>query len=115
MQPAPIVLITGAMASGKSTVAQSLAERLHPSIHLRGDAFRRMVVGGRVDMSSDPTPEALRQLRLRYEAAARVAATYADAGFGIVYQDVIDSSDQTVDETSRAIQRGMEAARIRWV
>ncbi len=35
------VLITGVMASGKSTVAQLLAERLEKSVHLRGDIFRK--------------------------------------------------------------------------
>ena len=43
---ARIFLITGLMASGKSTVAQVLAERLPRSVHLRGDAFRRMIVNG---------------------------------------------------------------------
>jgi uridine kinase len=40
----PIILIAGNMASGKSTVAQALAERLPKSVHLRGDVFRRMVL-----------------------------------------------------------------------
>ena len=45
----PVYLITGMMASGKSTVAQALAERLPRSVHVRGDLFRRMIVSGRVD------------------------------------------------------------------
>ena len=46
---ARIILITGNMASGKSTVAQALAEQLPKSVHLRGDLFRRMIVSGRSD------------------------------------------------------------------
>lgn len=85
-----IFVVTGIQAAGKSTVAQALAERLERSVHLRGDLFRRMVVNGRADMGpADPPPEALRQLRLRYELAARTADGYADAGFDVVYQDVI--------------------------
>ena len=42
-----LILITGIMAAGKSTVAQHLAERLPNSVHLRGDVFRRMMVNGR--------------------------------------------------------------------
>ncbi len=38
-----IYLITGVMASGKSTVAQLLASRLEKGVHLRGDLFRRMI------------------------------------------------------------------------
>lgn len=84
-----IVIITGAMGAGKSTVAQALAERLPKSVHLRGDLFRRMIIGGRVEMSPNPSPEAEQQLRIRYEFAWDVAAKYADAGFTVVYQDVI--------------------------
>ncbi len=84
-----IILITGIMASGKSTVAQALAERLPKSVHLRGDAFRRMIVNGRVEMSPPFPDEAMAQLRLRYEISAQVAEMYAQAGFTVVYQDVI--------------------------
>lgn len=58
-----IVLITGAMASGKSTVAQALAERLPRSVHLRGDVFRRMIVNGRAEMTFELSAEARRQLQ----------------------------------------------------
>lgn len=89
MHEPEIILITGIMASGKSTVAQALAERLPKSVHLRGDIFRRMVVNGRLEMTPDAPEEAYRQLRLRYELAASAADLYCDAGFTVVYQDVI--------------------------
>ncbi|GAB2490166.1 AAA family ATPase [Streptosporangium sandarakinum] len=82
-------LITGIQAAGKSTVAQLLAERLPRSVHVRGDAFRRMVVGGREEMTSEPSGEALRQLRLRHRLTVQVSETYAEAGFTVVAQDVI--------------------------
>jgi chloramphenicol 3-O-phosphotransferase len=85
----PILLITGAMAAGKSTIAQALAERTDHSVHLRGDVFRRMIVNGRVEMSARPSEEALRQLLLRYRAAAETAKLYCEAGFNVVYQDVV--------------------------
>lgn len=89
-----IYVVTGIQAAGKSTVAQALAERLERSVHLRGDLFRRMVVNGRAEMGpADPPPEALRQLRLRYALAAQAADGYADAGFDVVYQDVILGPD----------------------
>lgn len=85
-----IFLVTGIQAAGKSSVAQALAERLERSVHVRGDLFRRMVVNGRVDMGpADPPAEAVRQLRLRYALAARVADGYADAGFTVVVQDIV--------------------------
>jgi chloramphenicol 3-O-phosphotransferase len=84
-----IVVITGAMAAGKSTVAQALAERLPKSVHLRGDIYRKMIINGREAMGPDLSREALRQLRLRYDLACHAASEYAAAGFRVVYQDVI--------------------------
>lgn len=79
-----IVLITGIQAAGKSTISQALAERLPRSVHVRGDVFRRMVVGGRAEMTPGPSNEALQQLRLRYRLAAQVSDTYFEAGFTVI-------------------------------
>jgi chloramphenicol 3-O-phosphotransferase len=84
-----VILITGAMAAGKSSLAQALAERLPRSVHLRGDVFRRMIVGGRAAMTVPLSDEAKCQLDLRYRLAADAAQTYIAAGFSVVYQDVI--------------------------
>ncbi len=45
-----IYLITGVMASGKSTVAELLAAKMEKGVHLRDDVFRRMIVSGRVTL-----------------------------------------------------------------
>ncbi|MEV6924885.1 AAA family ATPase [Dactylosporangium sp. NPDC051485] len=84
-----IVLITGIQAAGKSTVAQALAERLPRSAHLRGDAFRRMVVNGRADMTPPPSHDAVAQLRLRHRLTAQTADAYFESGFTVIAQDVI--------------------------
>ena len=86
-------MITGAMASGKSTVAELLAQRLPKSVHVRGDVFRKMVVNGRADMTPNPSAEAEAQLHLRYDLAGQTADRYAEAGFDAVVQDVIIGSD----------------------
>lgn len=77
------------MAAGKSTVAQGVAERFSQSAHVRGDQFRRSIVSGRHEMTSDPTDDALDQLRLRYRIALQVAEQYRQAGFVAVLQDTI--------------------------
>lgn len=82
-----IYLITGVMASGKSTVAEILASKLTRGVHLRGDVFRRMIVSGREEMSAQPTEEAIRQLHLRYRLAAGAAKMYFDNGFSVALQD----------------------------
>ena len=82
-----IYLITGLMASGKSTVAQLLCERLEKAVHVRGDIFRRMIVSGREEMRENPPREALEQLYLRYQLTADTAKKYYDHGFSVVMQD----------------------------
>ena len=81
-----VVLVTGVMASGKTTVAQLLAERFERSAHLRGDRFRRMIVRGRAEPNTDAWDA---ELRLRYTLAAQSADGYADAGFTVVWQDCV--------------------------
>jgi predicted kinase len=88
MEP-ELIVVTGIMAAGKSTVAEALARRFPKSVHLRGDTFRRSIVAGREEMSTSPTDEAVRQLRLRYRLAAIVADEYVRAGFTTVVQDII--------------------------
>jgi predicted kinase len=84
-----LILITGIMAAGKSSVAQLVAERLPRSVHLRGDVFRRMIVNGRAELGRDLSDEARAQLQLRYELAVASAGRYLDAGFSVVHQDIV--------------------------
>lgn len=87
--PSGIILITGIMASGKSTVAELLSERFEKSVHVRGDIFRRMVVNDRREVSPNAEKDELEQLLLRYRLAAHTADAYFDSGFTVVVQDVI--------------------------
>lgn len=84
-----LIVVTGIMAAGKSTVAQLVAERLPRAVHVRGDVFRRMVVSGRAEPGAEPSPAAADQLRLRYELTALVADRYVAAGFTAVVQDIV--------------------------
>jgi hypothetical protein len=52
-----------------------------------------MVVNGRAEMTPDPSTEALRQLRLRYQMTAQVSDGYFAAGFTVFAQDVILGQD----------------------
>ncbi|MFD0682553.1 MULTISPECIES: AAA family ATPase [unclassified Paenibacillus] len=84
-----IILVTGIMASGKSTVAQLLSERFEQSVHLRGDIFRRMIVNNRQEVEPNAGEDELDQLRLRYRLAAHSADAYFQAGFTVIVQDVV--------------------------
>ncbi|MDH6550947.1 putative kinase [Streptomyces sp. SAI-133] len=90
-----VVLVTGVMAAGKSTVAQALAERLPRAAHVCGDVFRRMIVSGREEYTPGASAEATAQLRLRYRLSAATADAYAEAGFTAVVQDVVLGADLT--------------------
>src|SRR5690606_37560073 len=77
------------MASGKSTIAQLLAERFERSVHLRGDIFRKMMVSDRKEMKPVVSEEQMDQLRLRYRLTAQAADTYFEADFTVVVQDIV--------------------------
>ncbi len=97
-----VLILTGAMAAGKSTVAQALAERLDRAVHLPGDVFRRMIVSGRLDPTPDDLDAWRAQLDLRYALAADAAARYADAGFTVIYQDILtDALAQAIDRLAK--------------
>ncbi|MFI5680499.1 AAA family ATPase [Streptomyces cellulosae] len=97
-----VVVVTGVMVAGKSTVAQALVMGVPPtpfrqwgslprSAHVRGDVFRRMIVSGREEFVPGAAPggEAEAQLRLRHRLSAATADAYAEAGFTAVVQDVL--------------------------
>lgn len=94
-----VVLVTGVMASGKSTVAAGLAARLPRAAHVRGDVFRRMIVSGRQEMlpgaTAESAAEAAAQLRLRHRLSAAVADMYADDGWTAVVQDIVIGPELT--------------------
>jgi cytidylate kinase len=84
-----IWLVTGVMAAGKSTIAARLARRFPCAAHVAGDAFREMVVTGRIDMTPSPTAQAIAQLRLRYDQALAAATAFVAAGITAVIEDIV--------------------------
>lgn len=56
-------------------VARLLAQRFGKGVHLEGDVFRRSIVSGRHEMTPTPSPEALRQLELRYRVENNVVSS----------------------------------------
>lgn len=86
-------MITGAQASGKSTIAELFASRFARSVHVRGGQFYRWAVRGWTHFDGDDQTEARRVLDLRYEHSATVADRYAAVGFTSVVQDKIYGAD----------------------
>jgi cytidylate kinase len=86
-------LITGAQASGKSTIADLLARAFDRGAHVRGGQFYRWAIRGWVHFDDENQAEARRLLELRYRLSAIAADEYAAAGFTTVVQDNIYGAD----------------------
>lgn len=90
---AGVWLVTGAQASGKSTVAELLSSEFEAGVHVRGGQFYRWATRGWVHVGDPDEAEVRRLLDLRYRLSARVADEYAAAGFTTVVQDNIYGAD----------------------
>lgn len=90
---AEVWLVTGAQASGKSTVADLLARSFARGVHVRGGQFLRWVVSGRLEFDDERHDEARRLLELRYQLSAHAAVAYASAGYTCVVQDNVYGAD----------------------
>lgn len=90
---APLYIVTGAMAAGKSTIAKALVQRFDKSAHVGGDAFLRMIVRGGAVMGPVLDDEALAQLHLRQDIAMDAVRRFVHAGFTTVYQDILIGAD----------------------
>ncbi|HEY8217182.1 MAG TPA: AAA family ATPase [Acidimicrobiia bacterium] len=86
MAPAPIVLVSGAPGSGKTTCARLLAERFDPSVYLESDEFFRAIAKGYVEPWR---PESREQNRIVIRALARAARTYADGGYATIVDGIL--------------------------
>ncbi len=76
--------------AGKTTVAGLLARRFARGVHVSADVVQRMIVSGAQWKSQrGPEDEADRQLRLRLHNICLLGASFYDAGFTAVLDDII--------------------------
>jgi len=88
MQATPrAVVVVGAQAAGKSSIARSLAMRFDHGAFVDGDVLWKMVVGGAVDMGADADTEADRQLALRYRHGALLCESFVSEGYIAVHAE----------------------------
>jgi hypothetical protein len=91
---APVWLVIGVQAAGKSTIAELLSSRFARGVHVRGGQFYRWACRGWVHPGDPERPaEARRLLELRYRLSALVADEYCAAGFTTIVQDNIFGLD----------------------
>ncbi|MGI8551112.1 MAG: NUDIX domain-containing protein [Dehalococcoidia bacterium] len=93
---APVILIIGPSAAGKSTIARSLCRHFERSAHIEVDLLRHMVISG----YASPVPgvanpfEAAQQKDLALANVASLARNFSLAGFQTVIDTVIESPEE---------------------
>ncbi|GLV56488.1 hypothetical protein KDH_33280 [Dictyobacter sp. S3.2.2.5] len=86
-----IIVVTGIMAAGKSTIAHLLAQRFARGVHIEADVLQRMIVSGGVWVGEpgEPAGEAAQQLRLRLKHMCLLGRSFFEAGYTVVLDDII--------------------------
>jgi len=90
VDPAPIFLVVGAPAVGKSTVSRALARSFERGVHIPVDDLRDMVAAGRILPSPEWSTGLVEQISLARRSALAMASRYAQAGFAVVLDDFWD-------------------------
>jgi predicted kinase len=92
-QPA-LIVVTGIMAAGKSTIAHLLAQSFARGVHVEADTLHHMIVSGAVWVKEpeEPSGEAAQQLRLRIKHMCLLGRSFLEAGFTVVLDDIISGS-----------------------
>jgi chloramphenicol 3-O-phosphotransferase len=94
---APIFLLSGTPASGKSSVTKTLMQRFARGVHIAVDDLREMVVSGIAHPMPEWTPETARQFSLARGNAVLMARRYSSAGFAVAIDDVFSQRDFVAD------------------
>jgi chloramphenicol 3-O-phosphotransferase len=86
-----LIVVTGIMAAGKSTIARLLAQQFTRGVHIEADVMQHMIVSGGqwVREPGEPGGEAARQLRLRLKNMCLLGRSFLEAGFSLVLDELI--------------------------
>jgi predicted kinase len=82
----PVLIVTGAPGSGKTTVARLLAETANRAVHIESDCFFHFIVTGYVDPWK---PESHEQNTTVMRIVGEVAGGYARAGYSTILDGIV--------------------------
>lgn len=82
----PVLILTGAPGSGKTTVAGLLAARSQRAVHIESDRFLHFIQAGYIEPWR---PESHEQNTTVMRIVAHAAAGYADAGYFTVIDGIV--------------------------
>jgi chloramphenicol 3-O-phosphotransferase len=98
--PSPIFILTGPPGAGKSSIARALLQRFPFGFHIPLDDLREWVVSGVAHPVPTWTDETTRQFTLARQGAVQLARQYANAGFAVVIDDIVNLEDVAVHFSS---------------
>ena len=84
-----VLILTGPPASGKSAVAEALAERYDRVAHVQVDVLRHFVTPTGYVAPSGPAEAWQRQQRLAVRNACALAANFLEQRFAVIIDDVV--------------------------
>ena len=82
----PVLILTGAPGTGKTTTASILAERAPAAVHLETDTFFHFIRSGYIEPWK---PESHAQNQVAMGIAAEAATAYAAAGYFTVVEGIV--------------------------
>jgi tRNA uridine 5-carbamoylmethylation protein Kti12 len=82
----PVLILTGAPGSGKTTTARLLADRSERAVHVESDSFFHFIRSGYIEPWK---PESHEQNRVVVRIVAEAAAGYAEAGYFTIIDGII--------------------------
>ncbi len=88
----PVLVLTGQLAAGKSTVARAVLDRFAFGYLVDVDGVREQVTSGLAG-PLEWTDETTRQFGLALEGAAALASVYQRAGFAVAIEGAVDPPD----------------------
>jgi adenylate kinase family enzyme len=94
---APIFLIAGAPAVGKTTIGQALAAKFNKSLHIPVDTIREMVVSGIRLPNPDWGSDLVEQLEAARASVCAMVLRYRMAGFTVIIDDFWDPNSRLTE------------------